>query len=403
MVYKGCVIKVEDRFAVVLTTGAQYLKIIKKDGLILGKEILFVEEDLYREKVSNIKSFGLVAAVFILFFLSITLYNGLGQWLPLQQVAAVVSIDINPSLELEVNKENKVLRSVAINEEGKLLMDTSLKGLTIEAAVVKVVNKAKSLQYITAEKNTILISTVVLKEEAKVSQPQIEDAILEKIHEEDGLQELQVIYVRSKKEDMEKAREEKISIGKYEVYLEAKAEKREITVEQIRKAKVQELVNQGVGQLKVKEAVKKKSENEKEQKKEEIKKDSWDDKVRKPGKTNQENKKDEDEKGKDDKGQLKESPAVNKPVVDKKVPVKQEIKKPDKKDENTSGSIEKDEDKKSLGNQEAVVGNQKPEKGKPSKDDDSRQQDDEDKNKAKSLKKHKDLMNKFSPLKKPSQ
>ena len=402
MVYKGCVIKVEDRFAVVLTTGAQYLKIIKKDGLILGKEILFVEEDLYREKVSNIRSFGLVAAVFILFFLSITLYNGLGQWLPLQQVAAVVSIDINPSLELEVNKENKVLRSVAINEEGKLLMDTSLKGLTIEAAVVKVVNKAKSLQYITAEKNTILISTVVLKEEAKVSQPQIEDAILEKIHEEDGLQELQVIYVRSKKEDMEKAREEKISIGKYEVYLEAKAEKREITVEQIRKAKVQELVNQGVGQLKVKEAVKKKSENEKEQKKEKIK-DSWDDKVRKPGKTNQENKKDEDEKGKDDKGQLKESPAANKPVVDKKVPVKQEIKKPDKKDENTSGSIEKDEDKKSLGNQEAVVGNQKPEKGKPSKDDDSRQQDDEDKNKAKSLKKHKDLKNKFSPLKKPSQ
>lgn len=368
MVYKGCVIKVEDRFAVVLTTGAQYLKIIKKDGLILGKEILFVEEDLYREKGLSIKSFGLTAAVFILLFLSITLYHRLGQWLPLQQVAAVVSIDINPSVELEVNKENKVLRSVAINEEGKQLVDTSLKGLTIEDAVVKVVNKAKSLQYITDEKNAILISTVVLKEEAKASQPQIEDAILEKIYEQDALQELQVIYVRSKKEDIEKAREEKISIGKYEVYLEAKAEKQEITVEQIRKAKVQDLVNQGVGKLKEKEAVKKKSE---------------------------------DEKGKENKRQLKESPAAPKPVVDKKVPVKQEIKKPDKKNEDTSRTIEKDEEKKSVGNQGSAVRNQKPEKGKASKDDDSRQQEDDNENKTGSLKKHKDLKNKFPPLKKP--
>ena len=394
MVYRGCVVRIEESFAIVLTTGAQYLRVIKKEGLTTGKEILFVEEDLYQEKPSVFKSFGLVAAVMMLLFLSITAYNTLQQWLPLQQVAAVVSVDINPSLELEVNRENKVLRGVAVNEEGKLLVEPSLKGLTVEDAVLQVVDKAKSLQYITAEKKAILISTVILKEEIKLSQSQLEDAIMKKLDEEEVLQEVQLIYVRGKKEDLQKAREEKISVGKYEVFLKATEEKQKITVEQIKKAKVQELVEQDIGKLKTKDVQKKKLENDKKQEKKEKAKDISEDRDKAPGQVAQDEKQSVNSKKKEDKESLEKLPENNKSTVEKKNPQKQEPQKDDKKDEGTSSSSDsKKDEKKQLKKQDALGDEKKVEGVKHSKDEASLQRDGQEK--AAELKEQKNSKIKF--------
>ena len=384
MVYRGCVVRIEESFAIVLTTGAQYLRVIKKEGLTTGKEILFVEEDLYQEKPSVFKSFGLVAAVMMLLFLSVTAYNTLQHWLPLQQVVAIVSLDINPSLELEVNRENKVLRGVAVNEEGKLLVEPSLKGLAVEDAVLQVVDKAKSLQYITAEKKALLISTVILKEEIELSQSQLEGVIMKKLDEEAVLQEVQLVYVRGKKEDLQKAREEKISIGKYEVFLKATEAKQKVTVEQIKKAKVQELVEQDIGKLKTKDLQKKKLENDKKQEKKQEKKeqtkDISDDREKAPGQAEQDEKRGSNPQKKEDKESLEKLPGNNKSPVEKKNPQKKEPQKDDKKDEGTSSSSEsKKDEKKQLKKQDPLGDEKKVEGVKHSKDEASLQRDGQEK------------------------
>ncbi|AOT69970.1 anti-sigma factor domain-containing protein [Geosporobacter ferrireducens] len=376
MVYKGCVVKVEKSFAIVFTSSGECLKVVKKEGLTTGKEILFIEEDIYKEKPSMSKSFSLIAAVFMLFFLSATVYTTLQRWLPMQQVAAVVSIDINPSVELEINRANQVLRSLALNEEGEQLLDESLVGLAAEDAVVQLVDKAKNLQYITEERKTILISTVVLKEETKFPKPQLEDVILKKLDEKESFQEIEVLYLKGKKEDLPKAREEKISIGKYEVFLNAIEEKQPVTVEEIKKAKVQELVERGIGKLKTKEVQKNKSKAD-EKKEEEIEKkeeDLPDDKKKNESQrqTDQKEKKSSNASKKEGKEQLEKPAENNKPPAEQKKPQEQKPEKTDKKEDDTSSSSEgKTNEEKELQKQKPVREKTKPEEIKHVKDEDS--------------------------------
>ena len=73
MIYRGCIVKVEKDFAVVMTNTMEYLKVIKKDGLRVGGQILFVKEDLYREKSMSYKPILSIAAVLIIMIMSVTL------------------------------------------------------------------------------------------------------------------------------------------------------------------------------------------------------------------------------------------------------------------------------------------------------------------------------------------
>ncbi|MEW9123815.1 MAG: anti-sigma factor domain-containing protein [Thermotaleaceae bacterium] len=248
MVYKGCVVKIEQNFAIVLTNGTQYLKVIKKEGLCLGKEILFVEDDIYRENRTKLRSLGRMAAVLAILILSMSSLGKLHPWFALNSVAAVVSIDINPSLELEIDKENKILRGIPINEEARQLLEDDLKGMAVEDAVLQIIDRARALAFLTQEKNAVLISTAVLKEERY--HKQLEGEIEKKLEAEESFQGIAFTYVEGSKEDFKKAREEKISLGKYEVFKQAEKEQQPITLEEIKNMKVQDMLNKNVGRLK---------------------------------------------------------------------------------------------------------------------------------------------------------
>jgi hypothetical protein len=250
VVYRGCVLKIEEGFAIVLTEHAKYMKIIKKDGLAVGKEIIFVKEDIYREKKANIKNISLIVAVFMIMVLS-TIKIDQFDTLETMNYAAIVSIDINPSIEFKINEEEKVLQVEALNTEGKELIDREFRDMFIEEAILIVIDNAKKKEYITKEKNKVLIATAAVEENAKEKTIDVKK-IKEKIQENEKIEDIDLFYIQGNEKDLKEAKEENISIGKYEVYKQSKEKGQNITLDQIKNMKVQEIVNKEIGRLKEK-------------------------------------------------------------------------------------------------------------------------------------------------------
>lgn len=78
------------------------------------------------------------------------------------KTTSVVTIDINPSIELGLNEDNKVVSSLALNEDASVLLsDLNLKGLTLEEATELIVNDAIETGYIDelSDENDVVVTS----------------------------------------------------------------------------------------------------------------------------------------------------------------------------------------------------------------------------------------------------
>ncbi len=72
---------------------------------------------------------------------------------------AVVAIDVNPSIEIEVDSKERVTDVDALNEDAEaLLRGMELEGVTLDAALTEIMNVLIAEGYITTDKNSVLIS-----------------------------------------------------------------------------------------------------------------------------------------------------------------------------------------------------------------------------------------------------
>lgn len=75
------------------------------------------------------------------------------------KVDSVIGIDVNPSVELSVNKKNKVLEAKALNEDGESIMqDMDLKGVDLNTAVNAVIGSMVTHGYLNQLDNAILVT-----------------------------------------------------------------------------------------------------------------------------------------------------------------------------------------------------------------------------------------------------
>lgn len=74
-------------------------------------------------------------------------------------IATVISFDVNPSIEIELNKKDKIIRAEALNEDGeKILGEMDLAGSDLSVAVNAIVGSMLRNGYIDEISNSILIS-----------------------------------------------------------------------------------------------------------------------------------------------------------------------------------------------------------------------------------------------------
>lgn len=134
---RGTVLSMDRKWAYVFTENCRMIKIHVQSDMVVGKEIR-VDTNLEGKKAMS--RYRSLKPVFMAASLVILLAVGLffGQGLFASPVYARISVDVNPSLEMALNRELNVISVKALNDEAsQLLADQKLTGLSWQDAVRK--------------------------------------------------------------------------------------------------------------------------------------------------------------------------------------------------------------------------------------------------------------------------
>ena len=159
-----------------------------------------------------------LAAVFACLLLALT---GAGGWLLYRTPVSFVSIDINPSFELALNRFGRVVGSTAYNDGGAEVLDgLSIRGLSCSDAIDVLAADPLFRSYV--DSGARVVFTVVSDQE---------EALREAITGGEGFHACGGQYVQADAYCLEQAHANGISVGKYYVYEELSQYGSDVTLE----------------------------------------------------------------------------------------------------------------------------------------------------------------------------
>ncbi|WP_144495184.1 anti-sigma factor domain-containing protein [Bacillus thuringiensis] len=209
MMNKGIVMDIKKHSVVVLTPNGEFITCKRKgDSCIIGEEISFDEQE---QKASHfsIPSFLKPASILVACFLFAVLffYNQ-----PEEKVFAYVSVDINPSLEVSVTKDFRVIDLQACNDDGRRILKElkQWENKQLQEVIRTIIKQSQEDKYLTNDKQIML--TAVAKD--KALEPLLEKAMKE-LKKEYELKHITVEYQSSTMQIRENARKAGIGTGVY--------------------------------------------------------------------------------------------------------------------------------------------------------------------------------------------
>lgn len=241
---RGIIMEVNRRTAVVLTKDGSFEQIRLKKGqyAAVGEEILIPKNPEKRRLPVFLPSFSAAAAAMIVFVLFMSGILPFGN--QEAAVAAYVSVDINPSIEVGVNDELEVLEVHALNSEGtRVIGDVNdYEQMSLEDFVRLVIERSEQKGYLVQNHDVLLTATVVTddKKDASVLSGKLEKtmATVQKDKPDDALN---ITVLEGDETVREKAQKVGVSTGKYIVYLDALEKGKPLSIEQIKQMSVTQI------------------------------------------------------------------------------------------------------------------------------------------------------------------
>ncbi len=230
---------------VVMTSQCGFEEIKKRNDSVVGMEIEFMAEELLKRKKSFIKPIAAIAAAIILLVMSSVYFLG---GLETEAIPiALLTIDINPSIVLEVNSKQEVINIVPLNKEAEIFSDKSLKNKDVKVVFQEIIGMADELGYLAdLEENFILLTTIFL-EEVDNDFKNIPDN-LKKLTEEMSIKSMGssviMVTLESDYETYLRAQKEETSVGKMEIFQRLESGEDGIILEELKEKKVKELLKE---------------------------------------------------------------------------------------------------------------------------------------------------------------
>ena len=88
------------------------------------------------------------------------------------KIVSTITLDINPSIEINLNKSNKVVNVIALNEDAKDIIGSDLKGKTLDETIKLITNNVIEKGY--AEKDYV---GIILYSKGNVDNEKIKENI----------------------------------------------------------------------------------------------------------------------------------------------------------------------------------------------------------------------------------
>ncbi|MDM5268399.1 anti-sigma-I factor RsgI family protein [Bacillus wiedmannii] len=209
MLNKGIVMDIKKHSVVVLTPNGEFITCKRKgDSCVIGEEISFEEQEQRTSRFSIpyfLKPASLLVACFlcVLFFF----YNQ-----PEEKVFAYVSVDINPSLEVSVTKDFRVIDLQACNDDGRHILKElkQWENKQLQEVIRTIIKQSQEDKYLTNDKQVML--TAVAKDKSLA--PKLEK-VMKELKKEYELKHITVEYQNSTMQVRENAKKAGIGTGFY--------------------------------------------------------------------------------------------------------------------------------------------------------------------------------------------
>jgi hypothetical protein len=212
----GIVLAINNEFVTLLTPEGEFLKARKdKSSYEIGTEIAFTPYSGNKQKRSSFLQFSIwkasvagAAAVLLLIFTILPAFLN-------DKVSAYMTIDINPSIEIGLDDDLRVVELNGLNSDGKKVIKQvhDWEHQKINDVTTKIIELSKKLGYMEKDDKEILFSTTILDKNDKLGQS-LENKINEITMENEDISE-SVKIIEATEKQRKQAQKEGISTGKY--------------------------------------------------------------------------------------------------------------------------------------------------------------------------------------------
>lgn len=208
---KGIVVEINNKSAIVMKKTGEMIKIKAKEKLEVGDKIYFFDEDIINKKKQNFSKTIIPILTVAALLMVVLLCN-----LPIQmnKSYAIVTLDINPSIELAVDKEGKIIEVRGINADAVALSLDKIEGMNLKDGMKEIKDSLSKEGYLKDKNNNILIGFAFLEDE----DIEFEDIIQNDI--KTVFNNMTIAYLKGNREDLNMANDQGISLGRYEADLE---------------------------------------------------------------------------------------------------------------------------------------------------------------------------------------
>lgn len=243
---RGVVMKTEGRFMWVATADRGFRRYSLPSKEVKPGQEIMVSANPAKARF-GVSMRAAVAACLLLFLISglaITVF-------PINSAAAYLAVDINPSLELALDADNKVIKAVPLSEDAKVLLkDMKLERLDAYQALDQIIKKSEAEGYISADKeNVVLLTITPVKEHYRqLDTSKAKQMVIDKMNEIGAAGSVGV--QNSTEKERENARKEGISVNSY-LMMQKASNKGLSKLQQSKKPSTKEIVDdlakEGVG------------------------------------------------------------------------------------------------------------------------------------------------------------
>jgi len=216
-------------YAVVLTDSGAFKRVVRKADMTVGGGIYVTDQDHYiKARISqsfklslfNKRLLQVTGIMALLIAILIT-----QSFTPMSY--AVISVDINPSIQLFIDADYSVVKIKSMNADGKKLLSEYdfIKKKSASSVITELFTLAAEMEYLKSDQNEILIAAAIYnpsKDDKNTLQlsndvDMLIDAVLSEVdYSIFGQENVVINAVASNAKNIEAAEKEHLSIGQYE-------------------------------------------------------------------------------------------------------------------------------------------------------------------------------------------
>lgn len=202
---KGLVTMIDEKFIIVKTIDNDIERLKFRDNVKIGDNITYKKRDVYKgfHKI-NYKQIGASVSMFVV--LALLAINYIGN-LNEDTVYGVVSFDVNPSIIIEVNKDNAVLSLESKGDSTLTIIPSDYKGKNLNEVLSQLIENSIKENLITRNNPVILSYVPIHSKAAKINEDMQKFISAEKDN-------YQIVLINANENDLELANKDNLTVGR---------------------------------------------------------------------------------------------------------------------------------------------------------------------------------------------